>query len=211
MSARNRAGGRPLALETYATPPWVTRLLLDNVALPGGRWLEPCAGDGDLIRAVEREDVRWDVCELRPGCGPTLEKIPAVLNVGIGDCRPGLAAIVETSAGHTLDRPPYDVVITNPPYSLAGDIIGLSMPIALYTVMLLRLNYLGSGKRNSFMRRFAPDVYVIPDRPSFYKGAKASVDATEYGWFVWQGLLERSRGYVSVLPSLPAEARRVTK
>jgi hypothetical protein len=45
MSATNRGAVRR-ADDYYATPAWCVRALLASVQLPGGRWLEPAAGDG---------------------------------------------------------------------------------------------------------------------------------------------------------------------
>ena len=49
-------------------------------------------------------------------------------------------------------------------------------------VMLLRLNFLGSEKRASWLRANPPSIYVTPCRPDFTGGGG---DATEYAWFVW--------------------------
>ena len=37
----------------YPTPSWCVRALLETVDLPTGTWLEPTAGDGAIIRAVD--------------------------------------------------------------------------------------------------------------------------------------------------------------
>ena len=77
MSSTNR-GGKRQDLDVYPTPAWVVDRLLEVVDFPGGRWLEPCAGDGAIMRAVNawRADVRWDACELRAECTPALDASP---------------------------------------------------------------------------------------------------------------------------------------
>jgi len=54
--------------EFFPTPREVVYALLDSplVDLPGGRWIEPCAGTGRIISAVNdvRSDIQWDICEL---------------------------------------------------------------------------------------------------------------------------------------------------
>lgn len=64
MSATGRSDVRRLD-DFYATPAWCVRRLLEGVNPPGGLWLEPCAGDGAIIRAVEemRADVKWHAVE----------------------------------------------------------------------------------------------------------------------------------------------------
>src|SRR5260370_30448823 len=62
----------------YATPRWTVHRLLEVLHLPGGNWLEPGAGEGDLIRAVAetgRNDINWTALELRPECKSHLEKL----------------------------------------------------------------------------------------------------------------------------------------
>src|SRR6266852_476995 len=62
----------------YATPRWTVHRLLEVLHLRGGDWLEPGAGEGDLIRAVAetgRNDINWTALELRPECKSHLEKL----------------------------------------------------------------------------------------------------------------------------------------
>ena len=69
MSCRGR---KKTPRDTYPTPAWCTRLLLRTVPLPPGRWLEPSAGSGGIMRAVSDvrtdpkhgSDVRWTAVEI---------------------------------------------------------------------------------------------------------------------------------------------------
>jgi hypothetical protein len=81
MSAKGR-GSVVAESEFYPTPPWVVHRILGRLALPSGEWLEPSAGDGAIVRAVNRSGVRWTLCELRPQCQPVLEPLG---RVEIGD------------------------------------------------------------------------------------------------------------------------------
>ena len=64
--------------------------------------------------------------------------------------------------------------------------------------MLLRLNYLGSANRHSFMSQHAPDLYVLPNRPSFK--ANGATDSIDYAWFVWDKYnLNRTYGQTTLL------------
>lgn len=160
MSATGRSDVR-VESDYYPTPAWCVHRLLEAVRLPGGAWLEPCVGDGAIVRAVERA-VAWRTYDIREDsvAGTVtdflrLEPHPALM------C---------------------DVCLTNPPYSLAMEFVQHAMKHAHVTAMLLRLNFLGSEGRAQFFRAHPPSVYVLPNRPSFVNGR---TDACEYAWFAW--------------------------
>jgi len=66
VSSTNRGNGKRSATDFYPTPPWCVHRLLDRLALPGGRWFEPRAGQGAIISAVNgaRTDVTWSSSKL---------------------------------------------------------------------------------------------------------------------------------------------------
>jgi hypothetical protein len=197
MSSTGR-GGKRNESDYYPTPAWCVHRFLEKSTLPGGKWLEPCAGHGDIISAVSdtRDDVIWTANELRTDTEELLK--PMVDTVHIGDY---------------LNWQPtehYRVVITNPPFSLAMEVIQKSLLVADWVVMLLRLNYLGTTERNPFFQEMMPDILVLPERPSFDgKGT----DSIEYAWFVWmpEGLRIRRMGYTQVLDSTPLAVRKAQK
>ena len=76
-----------------------------------------------------------------------------------------------------------DLIITNPPFSLAQEFIDHATANATTVFMLLRLNFLGSIKRYEWWSNNKPKaIYVLSKRPSFTGNG---TDATDYGWFVW--------------------------
>jgi hypothetical protein len=186
MSSAGR-GGKRLRDDFYITPMWVVYRLLDVIDLPEGEWLECCAGDGNIIKAVNqmREGITWFAVERRDDCRDALVSIISKNNVSICDY---LEVTIEKK---------FDVVITNPPYSLAMEVIKKSFLLSDWVVMLLRLNFIGSVSRVGFMQKYTPDVYVLPNRPSFYKGG---TDSTEYAWFIWSPYRRRDVGEIQVLP-----------
>ena len=194
MSSTNRGGKRSPA-DFYPTPSWCVRRLLEAVVLPPGHWVEPCAGDGAIIRAVNsaRDDVTWTANEL------------------LGERRGDLAEAVGTSGlvriGSFEAQPPptaAEVAITNPPFSLAMPVVEWSLKHANISALLLRLNFIGSAKRAAFMRVHPPDVFVLPNRPSFDgKGT----DSIEYAWFVWRRGESRHQGKLMVLPETSKSER----
>jgi len=187
MSATNRGGKRSEA-DNYPTPPWCVQRLVEAVELPAGNWLEPAAGDGAIIRAVGRRDVRWTACEIRTDMRPIPRKVVRDGRVLIGDflLRPPAA---------DARRARFDVAITNPPFRQAQEFIDACLKQANIVAMLLRLNYLASKKRWRFMTSNAPDVFVLPSRPSF---TGAGTDSIEYAWFLWPNV-RRREGRIRVL------------
>ena len=194
MSSTNR-GSRRTPADYYPTPHWCVRRLLEEVELPGGHWVEPCAGDGDIIQAVQatRQDIAWTANEVREECQARLEELVASSDVRIGD---------------TLEWSPARraaVAITNPPFRLAMEMVEWSIANAEVAVLLLRLNFLGTAKRAQFMRKHPPDVYVLPNRPSF---TGKGTDSIEYAWFIWDSRRAEARGRLRVLAPTSTKERK---
>lgn len=179
----------------YVTPAWTVDRLLDVWTPPGGVWLEPGAGNGAIIRAVNarRTDVKWRAVEIRD------EELPALVATGA-------AVYIHDFLGDNAD-PSEDiaVVIGNPPFSLAMEFILRAREVApsAEICFLLRTNFSGSEARAEFMRTNAPDLLSLPNRPSFVGG---KTDSIEYSWFVWPAV-PRAAGVFRVLGSTPASVR----
>ena len=78
-----------------------------------------------------------------------------------------------------------DVIITNPPFSLALEFCKVAKKLARQEVwMLLPLNFLGTETRRLWFMDNAPDaLFVITPRPSFSE--TGGTDSNEYAWFYW--------------------------
>lgn len=172
MSSTNRGKYR-VENDFYATPEWATEAILNELQFPGlgKHWLEPCAGEGAIIKATnkfyQREAPVWSAYEI--------DAHRAVRMAGIER----LDFLNDTpSVSNQID-----VILTNPPFSLAEEFIRKCLPLAPVVIMLLRVDFLGSQKRLEFWKNIpAPDLYVIPYRISFDgKGT----DSCEYAWYVW--------------------------
>jgi predicted RNA methylase len=130
MSATNR-GGQRIEHDIYETPAWCVRRFLERVRLPAGRWCDPCAGNGAIVRAVRRKNIEWSVVELRRECAEPLR-----------------AFCVEPVIGDYMQTDTEsDVIITNPPFSLAMPFVQKALGEADHVAMLLRVNFLASAER----------------------------------------------------------------
>lgn len=142
---------------------------LDNVV-----WLDPCAG-GDVNHEMS---------------------YPAVIENQLGGRYVTTMDIREDSlAEHKgVDflmyngKEEYDIVITNPPFNQAQQIIEKAHRMTQengFVIMLLRLNFLGSKQRKLFWEKYPPyRIYVHHKRMSFKD--EGGTDSIEYAHFVWK-------------------------
>ena len=200
MSATGRSDVRE-PNDFYATPAWCVDRLLDRLWFPCDRgWLEPAAGHGAVNLAVDAwrarkglKRVGWKQYELQSEFNDVLREQGHQRCVGISFL----------DFAFTNKWPIYDVVITNPPYSLAQEFVERCLPLAYNVVMLLRLGFLATEKRSQLMREHPPAVYVLPNRPSFTGGG---TDASDYAWFVWGE--SGNAGRFEILSSTSSENRK---
>jgi hypothetical protein len=200
MEPRVSAAGRGterIESDRYFTPRWAVHRFLEAYELPDGLWLEPCVGTGEIIRAVSevRQNVSWLANDIHP-----VE--PHVLT---------LVHSVTISDARTLVVPKMvKVVLTNPSFALAQEILEAMLLSKALVVFLQRINW-AVGPRADLFRAQRPSVYVLPDRPSFCdlydeeapENLRAQTDATEYSWFAFDG-----RGDFKIIADTPSEVRK---
>jgi hypothetical protein len=170
---------------------------MEQLDLPRGKWLEPAAGNGAIIKAINRSDIEWTAWELREAERTALEALLPPERLHIGDF------VVAHQQG-ALDGKRFAVAITNPPYRLSTQFLEACLARAEVVVLLVSLAYLASQARQPFMSTNTPDVYVLPNRPTFVNGAS---DHAEYGWMVWRQA-SRTTGQLRIL-GLTSEAERL--
>lgn len=158
MSAAHR-GGERIAADNYPTPPWCTRRILEALwpdGLGGLHIVEPCAGEGAIVRvALEKGATGIVGGDIREMVWPWLD------NLAHGATWDATQPIAER----------FDLLITNPPFSLAAEIITAQRDTARVSAYLLRSSFKLEGelsdKRPYSFRADMPDVYQLPERPSF--------------------------------------------
>lgn len=162
MSSKNRLT-KSLPQDKYYTPRWCIELLVNRIDFSKvTTFMEPCAGDGRILEYIPSRIVKWS-CEIDRGIDYLTHPI------------------------EFRD----DLIITNPPFSLALQFLKKSLKEAKTVCYLQRLNWLGSQERKDFWNANPPDkIFVLSKRPQFMKemGLKAGSDSTEYAWFIWDGL-----------------------
>src|SRR4051812_13398650 len=196
MSSTNRSIRLGGPEDYFRTPSWTVRRLLEDLPLPGGIWLEPGAGDGAIIRAVNamRSDVTWIASEVR-----------TVEHEGLRRLTPHVVGDI-LSPLWSKQNPEIVVVLGNPPFEFAFEFWERCRFVApnATIVFQLRLNFVGSQERAAAMRSCTPDIRSIPDRVSF---ALREADSCEYAWLSWAPG-ERSQGIFRVLASTSIEDRQ---
>jgi len=177
MSATNRGAVRNEA-DFYVTPRKTVDLILNEISdshYEYAQILEPCAGNGAIVKALREwfSSSTITANEIRREERNSLFESGADYVVNCDFIKP-----------NTLGSN-YDLIITNPPYSIAQEIIEHCFKIApdAEVIMLLRLGFLESQKRREFWERHPlTQLYPLLKRPSF---TGKGTDATAYGWFVW--------------------------
>ena len=186
--------------ENYPTPSWCVDRLLERLPLPGYHWLEPACGHGTIVRAV-RDRRHLDTVPIFVAVDPFV--LPAV-DVA--------AHWSESYLTWYPYSPPYDVAITNPPFSLAEQFARRMLTMADHVVLLLRLNWIGSAKRCDFFEDHPPSrILVLPDRPCFARSTKTGKpqsDSCEYAWFYWNTSEVPRATTIERLAVTPASERR---
>ncbi len=174
MSARGR-GAEVLPNEAYPTPAWCVRRMLevapwrDGASWPRSpRILEPCAGEGAIVRVLRGAYPSAVIEALEIRC----VSHEAIRAAGISHAFIGLDALKLN--WETVGT---DLCLTNPPFSLWHEFARKGIASARWCALLLRLNAAAHLEDLP-----TPSLYILPNRPSFVNGR---TDACEYAWFVW--------------------------
>jgi hypothetical protein len=190
--------------EFYATPARAILALLQSrlLELPGGTWVEPCAGTGAIIKTVNRcrDDVRWIIAEIDPLFDSFLSQLglPADEDLVYHHRNQDILMPYQDWVSSPWHYGKVDVAIFNPPFSLTMKFIETAFERAQWVVCLQRTNFFGSQERAAWLRIHCPDIYSLPFRPSFRPDG--STDSIEYSWFVWPaGPRVRRTGTIAML------------
>lgn len=155
--------------DQYFTPRWATEELLRHIEVrPTHSVLEPCVGDGAISNVLR-------------------EKTSSVYTNDIDEHM--WASYHEDAASPDFWKvygQNYDWIISNPPFSLAIEIVSQAVAASIWgTAMLLRLSFLEPTlDRGPWLAENPPDQIIVLPRISFTGDGKT--DSVTTAWFIWQ-------------------------
>lgn len=199
--------------DTYLTPDWCIERLIESwefdntiANLDINRIMDPCAADGNLLKVIKdfyrggRRDwefpIEYEAIEIRD-TSKNLENVTKSFLIG---------DYLEIPIDYKADR----LIVTNPPYSLAREFIEKSLSVSRVCIFLLRMSFLGSIERSSWLRKLNPDLLILPNRPSF---TGEGSDNSEYAWYTFYSEkdIDRHNGHYRILPETSREELRAWK
>lgn len=175
-ATRERVGN-----DYYATPLSAVEKLLDKLRIDDGlSILEPSAGEGHIVKILKE-------------CCPNSEIVANDLIKR--DSRFG----IEVNGGiDFLEYNPnrkFDVVITNPPFSLAQQFIEKAISLAnRYVIMFAKIQLLEGLERRRLFERFPPKyvcvfskrVNPLRNGEEFDENGKPWASTMCFAWFIWE-------------------------
>ncbi|MDM5141556.1 class I SAM-dependent methyltransferase [Aeromonas bestiarum] len=152
--------GNTIERELYQTPASAVAALMRCICFrPADTFMEPCRAEGNIYNPVPLPLEQKEWAEISQG-------------------RDYLA--------WDFGRQ-FDVIITNPPFSLTEEFLKKSQSELApggTLIYLQRVNFLGSKKRVPFWAEvgFPNKTPILVPRPRFVNGGS---DSCEYSWFIW--------------------------
>lgn len=160
-------------LEQYYTPAPLTQVLMDHMPTISGTVLEPTAGNGSIVRA--------------------LQESPKVKHIITNDIDPQFGChfnldATDPRSWHQFGRG-IKWTITNPPFSKAHRILELATAFSFNVALLLRVTFLEPTRERGdllvSLQHALTDILVVGSpRPSFTPDGKT--DFATYFWGVWR-------------------------
>lgn len=173
------------ASDRYFTPDPLARFLvgLTPELEQARRVLEPSCGDGAFLEAVRSSGYDRGLygLDLEPGDRAVERGEAGAWSVARRDFLAEDVSGLRTPGG-------FDLVIGNPPYSLAEAFVRRSLELVKVggsVAFLLRLSFLESrGRLGLWSAHPLNRVHVLAERPSFTEDGRT--DSAAYAWFVWR-------------------------
>lgn len=155
----------------YPTPEWATKELTRRISIRGTVF-ECCAGDGAIARPLATDRSFVYTGDIDPAWSPLV-------------CGDALERGFWNDAENIIEDG-IDWIVTNPPFSVAPQIIPIAYSHASKGIaMLLRLSYLEPVEnRGEWLNRHPPNMLIVLPRISFTGDGKT--DNVTCAWMVWK-------------------------
>ena len=208
MSSTKRGSEREVS-DYYKTPvpvivDFLAQWAFDDFGgtFPFAHILDPCAGG-----IIGKQEMSYPVAINK--CGELFPSLRHITTIDIRSDSPAEHKIDYRMSGKSITS--YGLVITNPPFFLAQEIIEKALQDVSpegYVVMLLRLNFFGGFKRLDFWQRHMPwRCYVHSKRIGFTDDGKT--DSIEYMHCIWRKNVKPDATQLKILGG-DVLARRLT-
>lgn len=155
--------------DQYFTPDKATKLIKNEFVCdyPTAKIIDPCAGENDILKMfpeyeTEGFDIDVTLCMKHDHTRANILKAPLETYGEYGKC----------------------MIVTNPPYKYATEVINRCLEITPVVCALLRLTFLEPAKKRADLVNQFRYAYILPERISFLENGKK--DFTTHAWFVWQ-------------------------
>ena len=184
LSGGKLAGGNPknnrVENDYYATDPKAVKMLLSKYDFKGREILEPCVGAGHIVNAIK--DVYGNTKNI----------------TGIDIVDRGYPGVIVSDFLTYKTEQKYDGIITNPPYSLAGEFVEKGLSLLSdngQMAMFLKIQFLEGVKRDSLFEKYPPKyIYVFRKRMSTWNNGAERDPVTGkkwattmcHAWFIWE-------------------------
>ena len=182
LSGGKLAGGNPkndrVKNDFYATDPLALEMLLKEYKFNNDTFLEPCVGNGNLIKVIKKE-------------------YPSSIITSIDLIDRGVPETIIADFLTYDTSMKFDNIITNPPFSLATEFVYKSIDLLNENgkiAMFLKIQFLESVKRKELFKKFPPKyIYVFSKRMATWNNGKEFDDNNKkwsttmcHAWFIWE-------------------------